>query len=177
MRVDEIAIREFLHTDYPGLVAAVALATGSRHAAEDAVQEALLRAWERSEKGEDIESLRAWVAAVALNLSRSGLRRLRSERRARSRLRDRAWTEDPAIGTERSVDVRRALDALPRRQREAAVLRYYLQLDTREIAMALGINEGTVKSTLFRARAALAASLAIEETDDDTREANDRGTR
>ena len=47
MRVDEVAIREFLHTDYPRLVAAVALACGSRPAAEDAVQEALLRAWER----------------------------------------------------------------------------------------------------------------------------------
>jgi DNA-directed RNA polymerase specialized sigma24 family protein len=51
MRVDEVAIREFLHTAYPRLVAAVALACQSRPAAEDAVQEALLRAWERSEKG------------------------------------------------------------------------------------------------------------------------------
>ena len=68
MRVDEVALREFLHTDYPRLVAAVALASGSRPAAEDAVQEALLRAWERSEKGEDIESLNAWVTTVALNL-------------------------------------------------------------------------------------------------------------
>jgi RNA polymerase sigma factor (sigma-70 family) len=177
MRVDDIALREFLHSEYPRLVAAVALASGSRPAAEDAVQEALLRAWERSERGEDIVSLRAWVAAVALNLARSGLRRLRSERRAKSRLRERGWTEDPSIGAERSVDVKRALDALPRRQREAAVLRYYLQLDTSEIASALGINEGTVKSTLSRARAALAAALAIRDTEDDTQEANDRGTR
>lgn len=51
MRDDEIAIREFLYTGYPRLVAAAALASGSRPAAEDAVQEALLRAWERSEKG------------------------------------------------------------------------------------------------------------------------------
>ena len=51
MRVDEVAIREFLHTSYPRLVAAVALTSGSRPAAEDSVQEALLRAWERSEKG------------------------------------------------------------------------------------------------------------------------------
>ncbi|MGZ8611583.1 MAG: RNA polymerase sigma factor [Actinomycetota bacterium] len=59
MRVDEIALREFLHTRYPHLVAAVALACGSRPAAEDAVQEALLRVWERSEKGENIESMNA----------------------------------------------------------------------------------------------------------------------
>ncbi|HKZ76153.1 MAG TPA: hypothetical protein VJ259_05765, partial [Actinomycetota bacterium] len=55
--IDEIAIREFLYGDYPRLVAGVALVAGSRPAAEDAVQEALARAWERSERGEEIESL------------------------------------------------------------------------------------------------------------------------
>jgi RNA polymerase sigma-70 factor, ECF subfamily len=167
MRVDEVAIREFLHTAYPRLVAAVALACGSRHAAEDAVQEALLRAWERSEKGQEIDSLEAWVTTVAMNLSRSGLRRLRSERRAKSRLHAANLGEPSAD----RVDVERALSALPRRQRETVVLRYYLQLDTREAAAALGMSEGTVKSTLARARAALAVALGIQESE----EANDRG--
>lgn len=171
MRVDEIAIREFLHTRYPRLVAAVALVSGSRPAAEDAVQEALLRAWERSEKGEEIESLNAWVTTVSLNVARSGLRRLIAERRARSRLEATTLPGEPAPSYR--VDVERALAALPRRQREAVVLRYYLQMDTREVAGVLGINEGTVKSTLFRARAALAGALG--ETD--TEEATDRGTR
>ena len=168
MRVDEIALREFLHTAYPRLVAAVALVCGSRPTAEDAVQEALLRAWERSEKGEEIESLNAWVATVAMNLARSGLRRVRSERRARARLHGLAASE-PA-GLDR-IDVERALSTLPRRQREAVVLRYYLRMDTREVAGALGINEGTVKSTLFRARTALASALGVREDE----EANDRG--
>ena len=167
MRVDEVAIREFLYTAYPRLVAAVALASGSRPAAEDAVQEALLRAWERSEKGEEIDSLKAWVTTVAMNLSKSGLRRLRSERRARSRLHVADLGEPSAD----RIDVERALAALPRRQREAVVMRYYLQLDTREVASALGIGEGTVKSTLFRAGAALASALEIEKDE----EANDRG--
>ena len=173
MRVDEIALREFLHTAYPRLVAAIALAAESRPAAEDAVQEALLRAWERSEKGEEIESMNAWVTTVALNLSRSALRRLRSERRARARLRGSNRSEDLALDAGRSVDLERALATLPRRQREAVVLRYYLQLDTREVAAALKVNEGTVKSTLFRARAALADALGVEESE----EANDRGPR
>jgi RNA polymerase sigma factor (sigma-70 family) len=173
MRVDEIAIREFLHTSYPRLVAAVALVCGSRPAAEDAVQEALLRAWERSEKGEEIESLDAWVTTVSLNLARSGLRRLRSERRAKSRLRGLSLLADHAGATDRAIDVERALATLSARQREAVVLRYYLQFDTREVATALGINEGTVKSTLSRAREALATGLHIH----DTEEANDRGGR
>jgi RNA polymerase sigma-70 factor (ECF subfamily) len=173
MRVDEVALLEFLHTAYPRLVAAIALVSESRPAAEDAVQEALLRAWVRSEKGEEIESVNAWVTAVALNLSRSGLRRLRSERRAKARLREPAPVEDPAPGADRSVDLDRALATLPRRQREVVVLRYYLDLDTHDVAAALGIHEGTVKSTLFRARTALAAALGVSEPE----EANDRGTR
>jgi RNA polymerase sigma-70 factor (ECF subfamily) len=170
MRVDEVALREFLHTSYPRLVAAVALVCGSRPAAEDAVQEALLRAWERSEKGDEIHSLEGWVTTVAMNLARSGLRRIRSERRARARLHTPALGEPP---TADRIDVDRALAALPRRQREVAVLRYYLQLDTREVASALELNEGTVKSTLSRARTALALTLGIEEN----KEANDRGPR
>jgi RNA polymerase sigma-70 factor (ECF subfamily) len=170
MRVDEVAIREFLHTSYPRLVAAVALTSGSRPASEDAVQEALLRAWERSEKGEEIDSLEGWVTTAALNLARSGLRRVIAERKARSRLRGIAGTD--LIGPER-VDVERALAKLPRRQREAVVCRYYLGMDTKEIARVLNVSEGTVKSTLFRARAALAVSLGVDEDE----EANDRGTR
>lgn len=170
MRVDEVAIREFLHTSYPRLVAAVALTSGSRPAAEDAVQEALLRAWERSEKDEEIDSLEGWVTTVALNLVRSGLRRMRSERRARARLHTPGLDDPP---TADRIDVDRALVALPRRQREVAVLRYYLQMSTREVASALELDEGTVKSTLFRARAALAAALGIDENE----EANDLGPR
>lgn len=121
MGIDDEAIDRFLHTSYPRLVAAVALVSSSRPAAEDAVQEALLRAWERSERGERIENLDAWVATVALNLARSGLRRLIAERKARHRLgaegsRDREPSGD-------RVDVERALATLPRRQREAVVLR------------------------------------------------------
>ena len=170
MRVDEVAIREFLSTSYPRLVAAVALTSESRPAAEDALQEALLRAWERSEKGDEIDSLEAWVTTVALNLARSGLRRIRSERRARTRLARSTVGEPP---TADRIDVDRALSKLSRRQREVAVLRYYLQLSTREVASALELDEGTVKSTLFRARGALALALGIDENE----EANDRGTR
>ena len=168
MRVDEIAVREFLHTSYPRLVAAVALTSGSRPAAEDAVQEALLRAWERSERGDSIDSMNAWVTTVALNLARSGLRKVIAERKARSRLQGMAGGD--VIDPER-VDVERALTKLPRRQRESVVCRYYLGMDTKEIAKVLKVSEGTVKSTLFRARAALAVSLGVDEDE----EANDRG--
>jgi RNA polymerase sigma-70 factor (ECF subfamily) len=155
--LDEAAIREFLRTDYARITAAVALVAGNYSAAEDAVQEAILRAWERSERGEHIESLARWVATVALNLSRSGIRRLFAERRARERLTRNPTTSDPSA--DERLDVERAIASLPRRQRETIVLRYLLDMNTREVAETLGISEGTVKSSLARARTALATSL------------------
>jgi RNA polymerase sigma-70 factor (ECF subfamily) len=141
-------------------VNAVALASGSYPAAEDAVQEALVRAWIRSERGEQVESLPAWVAAVALNLTRSGWRRTMAERRARRRLPERS-----SAPSEEHMDVARALETLPRRQREVAVLRYLLEMSTAEVAAALGIAEGTVKSSLARARAHLVEALAVHDTE------------
>ena len=161
-QLDEAEIRGFLARDYPRLVNAVALASGSYPAAEDAVQEALVRAWIRSERGEGVESLPAWVAAVALNLTRSGWRRTMAERRARRRLPERSGAATPS---EEHMDVARALEALPRRQREVAVLRYLLEMSTAEVAATLGIAEGTVKSSLARARAHLAEALQLHDTE------------
>ena len=142
---------------------AVALASGSYPAAEDAVQEALVRAWIRSERGEQVESLPAWVTAVALNLTRSGWRTAMAERRARRRVPERSVMA--GTPSDETVDVARALEALPRRQREVAVLRYLLEMSTAEVAATLGITEGTVKSSLARARAHLVEALSVHDTE------------
>lgn len=131
------------------------------------MQEALARAWERSLRGEDIRNLEAWVRTVAVNLSRSAIRKTRAERRAGERL-----GNDPLLGGLASspspdrVDVLRALARLPRRQREATVLRYYLGLDLAEISDALGVRVGTTKTTLHRARLALARTLGEHEPEE-----------
>lgn len=139
---------------------------GSRAAAEDAVQEALARAWERSLRGEEIRELGAWVRTVAINLSRSATRRRLAERRAGERLRaGRLGGLAPEPSAER-IDVLDAIAGLPRRQREATVLRYYLGLDVAEIAEALGVHEGTTKTTLYRARLALAARLGERDREE-----------
>jgi RNA polymerase sigma-70 factor (ECF subfamily) len=145
------------------MVGAVALVTGNLASAEDAVQEALVRAWERTQRGERIERLDAWVATVALNLSRSAVRRRLTELRAGRRA-AQPVTADP--GEQDRVDVQRALSELPRRQREAAVLRYFAGMNTREIAEVMGTSEGTVKSQLAKARRHLAESLALSEEPD-----------
>ena len=153
--MDELAVRAFLVAGYPRIVAVVTLVCGSRPAAEDAVQEALVRAWERKEP---LDNPDAWITAVALNLVRSGLRRRWAEQRAKARL----SASHPPEPSADAVDVRRALDRLTRRQREVTVLRYYGGFDVAEIASTLSVTEGTVKTLLSRARDVLAAALGDE---------------
>jgi len=160
--LDEPAIRTFLMTEYPRLVAAVGLACGSRAAGEDAVQEALARAWERSERGEHIESIAAWVTTVSMNLARSRWRRVLAERRAKDRLEASAV---PGGSADEALDLARALEDLPRRQREAVVLHYYLGHAVADVAGLLGVTEGTIKTSLHRARKTLAEALGEKEND------------
>jgi len=157
---DDTDIREFLDHDYERMVAGLTLMTGSQAMAEDAVQEALARAWERMDRGQRFDSLKAWVTVVATNLIRSGLRRLYAERRARARL---TAPDRPTGALERSedrMDVIVAVRALPRRQREATVLHYYLDLSVADVARALRVSEGAVKNALHHARRAVSAALS-----------------
>ena len=160
-------LERFVADDYRQVVATVELVCGSLPTAEDAVQEAMARAWERVVGGEEIDRLAAWVTTVALNLARSQMRRWRSERKAHSRIAplQRDFPDAPGASGDAHA-VREALRVLPRRQREVTALRYYLGLDVAGIAAWLGIGEGTVKAQLFRARQALAVTLR-DDIDDD----------
>ena len=161
MCVSEAAIRSFVESDYPRVVTGLTLMTGSRALAEDAVNEAMARAWERLDRGRSIDSVPAWITTVSMNLTRSGLRRARVERRAKTYL--EASTAVQAETNADRIDVERALSTLPRRQREATILRYYLDLRVEDVARAMGISEGTAKSTLAKARAKLAEQLDVPE--------------
>ena len=159
--MDEAAIEELVATHYARIVNVVALVAGDRATAEDAVQEAMARAWARSERrGLTIEVLPAWVTTCALNLARSGVRRRLAETRARRRAGPSAT---PALGVDGSaaaVDLRRALAELPIRQRETVVLHYVGGFEVDAIAKLMDVTPGTVKTQLHRGRTALAARLA-----------------
>lgn len=94
--MDEVELAAFIRTSYPRIVGTVALVCGNRALAEDAVQDALARAWEHLERGNDIDSLPAWVTAVALNVVRSNFRRVLAEQRARRRRCEHGHGQDPA---------------------------------------------------------------------------------
>ena len=159
----EGVIRAFVLEDYPRIVTGLSVMCGSRPAAEDAVQGALAKAWERSERGERIEELAGWVTVVARNSLRSWFRRVRAERRARGAMRQQGDLWQSTGITDDHVDVVRALARLTKAQRETTVLHYYLGMTVAEIGRALGVSDGTVKSTLHRARQILAPALGIDD--------------
>jgi len=162
--LDEGAIRAFVLEDYPRIVTGLSVMCGSRPAAEDAVQGALAKAWERSERGERIEELAGWVTVVARNSLRSWFRRVGAKRRARAALEQRSDPSQSTGMSEDHIDVVRALRALTKTQRETTVLYYYLGMKVGEIGRTLGVSEGTVKSTLHRARQILGPALGINDS-------------
>lgn len=144
---------------YPRLVAALAHQTGDAWLAEELAQEALIRAANRWKRVGRLASPVGWTFAVGANLGRSHFRRRRAEKRSLARL--AAERAGPIADAADAVAVRTALLSLPRKQREAVVLRYYLQLTAAEAAEVLGSTPGAVRGLTHRAVAALRLRLAL----------------
>jgi RNA polymerase sigma-70 factor (sigma-E family) len=128
---------------------------GDRPAAEDVVQEAFLGLCKRWGHLRDTASAPGYLRSSVLNGCRMVLRsRARRDDRAAGEL---PWesAEATALVGEEHRHLLQAIRALPPRQREALVLRYYLDLSEAEIARSMGVRRGTVKSATSRALAAL----------------------
>jgi RNA polymerase sigma factor (sigma-70 family) len=136
------------------------LLLGNSDQAQDAAQEAFLIGWRDLRRLRDPALFRPWVTGVAVNVCR---RRRRAEARAGRALdrqsRGREMPSDEGDAADIRLAVRGAVDGLPRQMREVVVLRFYGGFAEAEIAGALGIPTGTVKSRLGRARARLADAL------------------
>jgi RNA polymerase sigma-70 factor (sigma-E family) len=144
-----------------GLIRLAVVMLGDRPAAEDVVQEAFYGLYRRWHALSDTTNALAYVRSSVINGCRTALRR-------RVRLLTFAGAEQPgesdsaesaALLGEEHRQVLLAIRRLPGRQREALVLRYYLDLDEAEIAASMRISRGTVKSTTSRALAALGRIL------------------
>lgn len=122
-----------------------------RQAAEDVVQEAFCSLYRQWPRLDDHERARHYVRASVINGCRSVMRRQRV--RARHVLYELpAPAADMSIlGREERDNLIRAVDQLPGRQRQALVLRFYLDLADEEIAELMGIRPSTVRSTIHRA--------------------------
>ena len=129
--------------------------------AEDVVQDAFLAVHGKVSSLRDPEAALGYVRATVVNRSRSTIRRRQVSRRHQY-----LAEPEPTPGADRHLelaeDQRAALAAvreLPRRQREVLVLRYWSGLSEAEIAAALEISPGTVKTSASRAMARLRTTL------------------
>ena len=146
-----------------GLTRLALIMVGDRETAEDVVQEAFERTHAGLPRLRDPDKALAYVRSAVLNGCRSVLRRRAFSLRRRPPYEPPIWSAESAvlIGEERR-EVLAALRRLPRRQREALVLRYYLELSDLEIADVMGIGASTVRSTIARGIAALGRALKEE---------------
>jgi RNA polymerase sigma-70 factor, ECF subfamily len=164
----EQQLAEWLEDGYVASFRTACLIMGNRADAEEAVQDAYLRAWRFRDSLSSVPSMRPWLARVVVNSCYSKLRREipHRDRRAGDEPLDHVPT--PVAGPETRAEqgevaetVLAALQQLPPSLRVPVVLRYYADLSERDIALAIGRRPGTVKSRLHEARRRLAADPSL----------------
>ena len=158
----EAAVTALYQAHALGLIRLAHIMLGDRASAEDVVQEAFCGLYRRWSALADTGSAIAYVRSSVLNGCRSALRR---QSRARG-LGDGQQPPPPGISAEAAAisleerqQVLRALRRLPPRQREALVLRFYLDLSAEESAATMGIGAGSVRSTIHRGLESLGRML------------------
>lgn len=139
------------------------LVLGDAHQAEDAVQDALIRAWQGLPELRDPERWEAWLHRLIVNACAD-----HGRRRMRQSLEVRMVRFEPATAdTSRSVDdqdqLDRAFRTLKAEQRAAVVLHLYIGLSVPEVAAALGVPVGTAKSRIHYAVQAMRAALEADD--------------
>jgi RNA polymerase sigma factor (sigma-70 family) len=140
--------------------------SGSRLAAEDLAQEALLAAYENWDAIKSKQEPVAWVRRILLNKATSAYRRRMAEARALAR-RPQDLDSVPFPEVTGDIDrIWREVRRLPRRQTQVIALVYVEHLTVTEIAATLQCSKESVNTHLRRARATLAHILHLEETND-----------
>lgn len=160
-QVNEQEFDEFYDARFSSLVRAVYLQTGDVARAEDCVQEAFVRAWQQRRRLRGDDPVR-WVYRVAFRLAVSQWRRTRREITVRA-LPDSVV---PLSGPppEDLVTLHHVLRRLTSEHRSVIVLHHLNDLAVNDVALVLGIPQGTVKSRLSRAREQLREHLQEETT-------------
>jgi RNA polymerase sigma-70 factor (sigma-E family) len=156
------AFTDFVVARWARLVRSAVFLGCSTAEAEDVVQTTLekcLASWSRVERAGDRD---AYVYRVLVNTFRRSRRRRWTGERPTGTLPDHV-VPDPTAGVDDMDAITRALARLTDDQRAAVTLRFYAGLDERQMAEALGVAAGTVKSRLSRALGALAQDPTLEE--------------
>jgi RNA polymerase sigma-70 factor (sigma-E family) len=146
-----------------GLIRLAIVMLGNRAAAEDVVQDAFLGLYRHWAGLADPANALTYVRSAVLNRCRNELRQRGRPGRGEGVAMSGESAEAAVLIGEEHQRVLAAIRALPERQREALVLRFYLDMSEEEAARAMGISRGTVKSATSRAVAALGRMLKEEQ--------------
>lgn len=138
------------------LVAQIYAMCGNLGEAQDCVQEAFIRAWDRRRKLDQAQSPEAWVRTVAYRLAVSRWRKNRKAHRDPDRALEPVRSHEP---TPDRIALDHALAQISPEQRRVIVLHHFCDLSVNEIAQEIGAPSGTVKARLARGRAALVPFL------------------
>lgn len=150
--MDPRTFEELFLEHHDRLYRALYFITGSAHDAEELMQEAFLKLWERWDSVDAIEDPVAWLFRVSLNGFRMRTRRARVAAR---RLVTASSPSDPFEDVDIREDLRRMLRSLPQRQRAALVLTQIFDYSSEQAARILGIRATTVRVLASQGRAAL----------------------
>lgn len=156
------AFEAFYRREFRSMVGFAYALSGSRLAAEDLAQEAMIaahRSWDRIGLYERPD---AWVRRVVSNLSVSLYRRRAAEGKAVLRLAGRWQEAMPELEPE-DEDFWKAVRSLPAQQRRAVALYYLEDMAVDDIAEVLDCSPSTAKVHLFKGRKNLAARLGLED--------------
>jgi RNA polymerase sigma-70 factor, ECF subfamily len=155
---------EFFQSEHRRLYGTLCLVTGNRQEAEELMQEAFLRLWERRDSVGNLDDPAAYLYRIAFNLFRNRLRRVVQATR-------RALFESPSADAFAMVDERQdlfaALRQLSPRQRAAVVLTDLMDMSSEEAGRLLGVQPGTARALAYQARRALRVSMNPERSDDE----------
>ena len=140
---------------------------GDPDEAQEITQETFLAALRALPSYREQKSFKAWLYTIALNKSRSRLRKRKVINRLRLTLtaifrvetEKQVSPEDTVIQNEREAVIWHAINQLDEQHRIALVLRYFHELSIREISEILSVHEGTIHSRLYTARERLKDSL------------------
>ncbi len=155
----EIAVAALFDQHHTQLVR-LAVLLGADGDAEDVVAEAFCELYRRWPRLRDPQAAPAYLRSVVCNLVRMRLRHLQVVRRHHpDQVEDAGSAEQEVVLREDQREVVRALRELPERQRQALVLRYWLDLREAEVAAAMGISAGAVKAHTSRGMGALTRLL------------------
>jgi RNA polymerase sigma-70 factor (sigma-E family) len=153
-------VEHLYRVHYVALTKTARLLVGSSEEGEEVAQDAFIALYRGWEHLHDPDRALAYLRSTVVNLSRGRIRRRMVARRHSSIV--AAPPSDlttPRCGPPEVGAIRTALNSLSPRQREAVVLLYYGGLSEGEVARAMGISEGALKSHLHRARVHLAQRL------------------